>query len=235
MVVSIRTVRDGDVRTFQQEMDSNMHTFCVQVHILYMAMPHLRLLSCVSTAVTDCVVKPMFAVDITNTQTLCLALPHILIVLCFHLSATFVIIIFVMAIVVSSTGKFTCLCCVVGHILSAGEAEVVSAAAAAHAMLHSTPRVMSPGHPKPTPLPPGQAGAHAAACSRTYSESLPSLNYDVQASHFHGQVMLCSQPQISFHGVILALNLYRDLTELLCHLCSLHQSCIGWLAMNTSS
>ncbi len=66
----------------------------------------------------------------------------------------------VMAIVISSPiiivslSKFTCLCCVEGHILSAGEAEIDSAAAAAHAMLHSAPRVMSPWHPKPTPLPP---------------------------------------------------------------------------------
>lgn len=42
----------------------------------------------------------------------------------------------------------------VGHILSAGEAEIDSAAAAAHAMLHPAPRVMSTGYPKPTPLPP---------------------------------------------------------------------------------
>ena len=35
--LSIQAVRAGDVRTFQQEMDFNMHTFCVQVCSLYMA------------------------------------------------------------------------------------------------------------------------------------------------------------------------------------------------------
>ncbi|KAL0051680.1 hypothetical protein WJX82_000175 [Trebouxia sp. C0006] len=50
----------------------------------------------------------------------------------------------------------TCTPSVFRHVLSAGEAEVDSAAAAAHAMLHPAPGVMSPGYPKPTPLPPRQ-------------------------------------------------------------------------------
>lgn len=58
-------------------------------------------------------------------------------------------------VIIVSLFKFMCLCCIEGHILSAGEAEIDSAAAAAHAMLHSAPRVVSPGNPKPTPLPPG--------------------------------------------------------------------------------
>lgn len=73
-------------------------------------------------------------------------------------------------------------CCVVGHVLSAGEAEVDGAAAAAHAMLHPAPGVMSPGYPKPTPLPPRYAGARAAACPRTNFEVIFSLGYGVQAS-----------------------------------------------------
>lgn len=28
----VQAVRSGDVQTFQQELDGNMHTFCVQVH-----------------------------------------------------------------------------------------------------------------------------------------------------------------------------------------------------------
>ena len=44
-----------------------------------------------------------------------------------------------------------------GDFFPAGEAKADSAAAAADAMLHSAPDIMSPGHPKPTPLPPRYA------------------------------------------------------------------------------
>ncbi len=80
LLVSIQAVRAGDVRTFQQEMDSNMHTFCVQVHNLYIG--HLTPSSRSLSAETHCIVKSMFAADLTDTQRLCcLTLPHIRIVL----------------------------------------------------------------------------------------------------------------------------------------------------------
>ena len=77
MIVSIQAVRAGDVRTFQQEMDSNMHTFCVQVCNLYMA--HITLSSSSLSAMTYCIAKTMLALDITDTHGLCcLALPYTL-------------------------------------------------------------------------------------------------------------------------------------------------------------
>jgi len=66
MIVSLQAVRAGDVRTFQQEMYSNMHTFCVQVHNLCTA--HLTPSSRSLSAETHCISKPMFAVDIPQTQ-----------------------------------------------------------------------------------------------------------------------------------------------------------------------
>ena len=46
-----------------------------------------------------------------------------------------------------------------------------------------------------------------SACCRTISVALSSLGYDVQAFTLYGHVMLCSQPPVSFHGVILILRI----------------------------
>ncbi len=117
MIVS-QAARAGDVRTFQQEMDSNMHTFCGQVHSLHMAL--LQLSSCSLSAVTQCIAVPTWLLLTLQThRDPFLTLPHILIVLSFNVSTTLVTIIIVMGFVISSPviivslGKFTYLCCVV--------------------------------------------------------------------------------------------------------------------------
>lgn len=62
-----------------------------------------------------------------------------------------------------------------GHLFSAGEAKADSAAATAHAMLHSAPDIMSPGHPKPTPLPPRYAVPSTLASTRNVNSIVRHL------------------------------------------------------------
>ncbi len=59
------------------------------------------------------------------------------------------------------------------------------------------------------------------ACSGTNSVALSSLGYDVHTSTLYGHVMLCSQPPVSFHGVILILYIqfvpaWLDASSMIC-------------------
>ncbi len=65
-----------------------------------------------------------------------------------------------------------------------------------------------PGTPNPHHFPLGKL-APVLLLDLEKFEALSSLGYDVQPSHIHGHVMLCPKSPVSFHGVILALCLYR--------------------------